>query len=146
MLYDFSVAILLSTKRYKDKALVTAFAMELISRNLRRTPSSSAVLESDEYARRDRDLLWYLLRGSVWKMYSRFVHFVAILLKSKITTFCRPKIEALVEKTAGTPIIGVVSSIVKDWIPLVDGYYYCEYFLMDMLVFADRDWCLDTAP
>jgi len=106
MLYDFSVAILLSTKRHKDKALVTAFAMELISRNLRRTPSSSAVLESDEYARRDRDLLWYLLRGSVWEMYSR------------------PKIEALVEKTSGMPIIGVVSSIVKDWIPLVDGYYY----------------------
>lgn len=110
---------------------MTAFAMELISRNLRRTPSPSAILERDEYARRDREILWYLLRGSVWETYSRWVHFMAILSNPHITTFCRPKVEALVEKTANLPIIGVVSSIVKDWIPLVDGYYYCEYFLME---------------
>lgn len=52
--------------------------MELVSRNLRRTPSPSANLERDEYARRDRDILWYLLRGSVWETYSRFVHFIAV--------------------------------------------------------------------
>ncbi|KAG1825891.1 peroxisomal membrane protein PEX16 [Suillus subaureus] len=103
-------ASMLSIKKHKDKALVTAFAMELISRSLRRTPSNSADLEREEYARRDRDILWYLLRGSVWETYSR------------------PKVEAVVEKTANTPILGVLSSIVKDWIPLVDGYYYCEYF------------------
>ncbi|OAX44251.1 peroxisomal membrane protein PEX16 [Rhizopogon vinicolor AM-OR11-026] len=99
-------AIILSSKKLKDKALVTAFAMELLSRNLRRTPSPSAILERDEYARRDRDLLWYLLRGSVWE------------------TYTRPKVEALVEKTTNVPIIGLVSSIVKDWIPLVNEYYY----------------------
>ncbi|KAG1757619.1 peroxisomal membrane protein PEX16 [Suillus lakei] len=99
-------ATMLSTKKHKDKALVTAFAMELISRNLRRTPSHSANLEREEYARRDRDMLWYLLRGSIWESYSR------------------PKVEAVVAKTANTPILGVLSSIVKDWIPLVDGYYY----------------------
>ena len=66
-----------STKKHKDKALVTAFAMELISRNMRRTTSPSAILERDEYARRDKDILWYLLRGSVWETYSRFVDSIA---------------------------------------------------------------------
>jgi hypothetical protein len=61
---------------------------------------------------------------------------MAISSNSHITTFCRPKVEALVEKTANLPIIGVVSSIVKDWIPLVDGYYYCEYFLMEPCWFS----------
>ncbi|KAG2159819.1 peroxisomal membrane protein PEX16 [Suillus bovinus] len=99
-------ATMLSTKKHESKALVTAFAMELISRSLRRTPSHSADLEREEYARRDRDILWYLLRGSVWETYSR------------------PKVEAVVEKTANTPILGILSSFVKDWIPLVDEYYY----------------------
>jgi hypothetical protein len=47
--------------------------MELVSRNLRRTPPPSAGLERSEYARRDRDMLWYLLRGSIWETYTRFV-------------------------------------------------------------------------
>jgi peroxin-16 len=120
---------MLSTNKHKDKALVTAFAMELISRSLRRTPSNSADLEREEYARRDRDILWYLLRGSVWETYSRSVHSKPVLLKTNISFLFRPKVEAVVEKTANTPILGVLSSIVKDWIPLVDGYYYCELFL-----------------
>lgn len=119
---------MLSTKKHEGKALVTAFAMELISRSLRRTPSHSADLEREEYARRDRDILWYLVRGSVWETYSRFVHFMPLSLKHNITNLFRPKVEAVVEKTANTPIIGIISSLVKDWIPLVDEYYYCEYF------------------
>jgi len=30
-------------------------------------------LERSEYARRDKDMLWYLLRGSVWQNYTRSV-------------------------------------------------------------------------
>jgi peroxin-16 len=119
---------MLSTKKHKDKALVTVFAMEFISRSLRRTPSHSADLEREEYARRDRDILWYLLRGSVWETYSRFVYFMPVSLEPNISILFRPKVEAVVKKTANTPILGVLSSIVKDWIPLVDEYYYCEYF------------------
>jgi len=52
---------------------MTALAMELISHNLRRAPSQSSVLERSEYARRDKDMLWYLLRGSVWQNYTRSV-------------------------------------------------------------------------
>ncbi|KIJ68494.1 hypothetical protein HYDPIDRAFT_125087 [Hydnomerulius pinastri MD-312] len=99
-------AAMLGTGKHKDRALVTAFALELVSRNLRRVPSPSATVERDEYARRDRDMAWYLLRGSVWESYTR------------------PKIESMVESVATKPIIGVFSAIVKDWIPLIDEYYY----------------------
>jgi len=47
--------------------------MEFVSRNVRRTPSPSAALERSEYARRDKDMVWYLLRGSIWELYTKFV-------------------------------------------------------------------------
>ena len=47
--------------------------MECVSRFLRRTPPPRAALERSEYARRDKDMLWYLLRGSIWETYTRFV-------------------------------------------------------------------------
>jgi len=96
----------LSSSRYKERSVLTALAMELASRNLRRTPSASAPLERSEYARRDRDMLWYLLRGSVWQ------------------TYTRPKLESLVETTARTPILGIFGALLKDWVPLIDEYYY----------------------
>ncbi|KAF9229242.1 peroxisomal membrane protein PEX16 [Gyrodon lividus] len=99
---------MLSTRKHKDRALMSVFALELVSRNLRRLPSPSAVVERDEYARRDRDMSWYLLRGSAWESYTR------------------PKIESIVESASTKPVIGLFSAIVKDWIPLIDEYYYCE--------------------
>jgi len=99
-------ASLLASERFKNRALVTAFALELVSRNMRRTPSPSAALEQNEYNRRDKDMLWYLLRGSVWDNYTR------------------PKLEQFTNKTAQTPIFGLFSAIVSDWIPLIDDYYY----------------------
>ena len=66
---------MLSAKQHKDRALVTALALDLLSRNLRRAPSASASVEQNEYARRDRDLAWYLLRGSAWESYTRFAVF-----------------------------------------------------------------------
>jgi hypothetical protein len=52
---------------------MTALAIEFFSRYLRRVPSSSAVLERSEYARRDRDIVWYLLRDSIWESWTRYV-------------------------------------------------------------------------
>lgn len=42
-----------------------------MSRNLRRVPPVG--LERSEYARRDRDIAWYLLRGAIWKSWTRYV-------------------------------------------------------------------------
>ncbi|KAH7883547.1 peroxisomal membrane protein PEX16 [Phlebopus sp. FC_14] len=101
--------LMLTSSKPKDRALLTAFALELVSRNLRRAPPLSATIERDEYAHRDRDIAWYLLRGSVWESYTR------------------PKLESVAESTARMPILGVFSAVVNDWIPLIDEYYYCKW-------------------
>lgn len=80
--------------------------MEFISRNLRRAPPPSASLERSEYARRDKDMLWYLLRGSIWESYTR------------------PKLESFVTSASRAPLLGLFGLLVKEWIPLIDEYYY----------------------
>lgn len=40
---------------------------------------------------------------------------------------CRPKIEAFATRTAQAPLLGLFGAFVKDWIPLIDEYHYCEY-------------------
>jgi peroxin-16 len=52
--------------------MTIVLVMEVLARILRRNPPPSSELERAEYARRDRDLLWYLLRGSVWTDFSRY--------------------------------------------------------------------------
>ncbi|CAA7265837.1 unnamed protein product [Cyclocybe aegerita] len=94
------------SKERSSRALVVALLMEFLSRNLRRTPTASSALERSEYAKRDKDMLWYLLRGSIWEGYTR------------------PKLESFVTKTAHAPFIGLFGAFVKDWIPLIDDYYY----------------------
>ncbi|KAJ8515372.1 hypothetical protein ONZ45_g7206 [Pleurotus djamor] len=79
-------ASLLSADRRTNRPLVCALVLELFSRNLRRNPSHSAALERSEYARRDRDMFWYLFRGSIWESYTR------------------PKLEAIAYKTANIPL------------------------------------------
>ena len=37
----------------------------------------------------------------------------------------RPKLESFVTQTARTPLLGLFGSFVKDWIPLINEYYYC---------------------
>jgi peroxin-16 len=59
-------------ERKTSRPLMVSLALELASRNLRRTPSSSSALERQEYARRDRDLFWYLFRGSIWESWTRY--------------------------------------------------------------------------
>ena len=57
--------------RTTNRALIVVLVLELFSRNLRRSPPPSSSLERSEYARRDKDMLWYLLRGSIWQGYTR---------------------------------------------------------------------------
>ncbi|KAF7339500.1 Peroxisomal membrane protein PEX16 [Mycena sanguinolenta] len=99
------VSLLVSDRR-SNRPLVSALILEVISRNLRRAPPPSAALERSEYARRDRDIVWYLLRGSIWESYTK------------------PKLESLADMTVQTPILGLVGALVKDWVPLIDEYYY----------------------
>lgn len=65
------VYLLSRSTKNKSRPLAVSLAIELISRNLRRLPPPSAHLERAEYARRDRDLLWYLFRGAVWSDWTR---------------------------------------------------------------------------
>ena len=37
----------------------------------------------------------------------------------------RPKLESFVDRTSHTPLIGLFGALLKDWIPLIDDYYYC---------------------
>lgn len=99
-------AIMLSRDRKSNRPLMTALALEFVSRNLRRVPARSAPLERSEYASRDKDIVWYLLRGSIWK------------------TWSKPKLEAFASGTARAPLLGVVGAFIRDWIPLIDEYYY----------------------
>ncbi|KAK7064259.1 peroxisomal membrane protein PEX16 [Favolaschia claudopus] len=100
------VSLLVSDNRRSSRPLVTALILEVISRNLRRAPPPSAALERSEYARRDRDIVWYLLRGSIWEAYTK------------------PKLESFADMTARTPLLGLFGALIKDWVPLIDEYYY----------------------
>lgn len=41
--------------------------------------------------------------------------------------FLRPKLDAIVERTASAPLINLLGAVLKDWMPLIDEYYYCKY-------------------
>ena len=62
-----------SSPERTNRALLVVLLMECISRVLRRTPPLHAALERSEYARRDKDMVRYLIRGSIWETYTRFV-------------------------------------------------------------------------
>ncbi|KAF8898786.1 peroxisome membrane protein [Infundibulicybe gibba] len=106
ILRPLTYASLLFYSRHPGRPLVISILMQLLSRTLRRTPPTSGAIERAEYARRDGDIFWYLLRGSIWESYTR------------------PKVEAVIDRTAQTPILGLVGAFAKDWIPLIDEYYY----------------------
>lgn len=65
-----------------------------------------STVEADEWAGRGRDFWWYLLRGPVWY------------------TWTRPKIAAFASATENRRLIGIIGSIARDYLPLVDDYYY----------------------
>ncbi|KAI0003715.1 peroxisome membrane protein [Russula compacta] len=93
-------------ERKSGRPLLVSLALELVSRNLRRTPSNSSALERQEYARRDRDLFWYLFRGSIWESWTR------------------PKLESLAESSAQWPVLNILGAFLRDWMPLIDEYHY----------------------
>ncbi|KAI0308241.1 peroxisome membrane protein [Multifurca ochricompacta] len=93
-------------KRKSSRPLMVSLILELLSRKLRRTPSNSSALERQEYARRDRDLFWYLFRGSIWESWTR------------------PKLESLAEASAQWPVLNILGVFLRDWMPFIDEYYY----------------------
>jgi len=99
-------ATMLFSDRKSNRPLVTILAMEFVSRSLRRSIPPSSSLERSEYAKRDRDMLWYLFRGGIWESYTR------------------PKIASVAQSFSTTPILGLFGTLVQDWIPLIDEYYY----------------------
>lgn len=63
-------------------------------------------VEKMEWEKRDRAFWWYLLRGPLWEGWTR------------------PKLEDLATATENRPLLGIVGGIIKDYLPLVDEYYY----------------------
>ena len=111
-----------------------SLTLEFLSRNLRRTPSNSSALERQEYARRDRDLFWYLFRGSIWDSWTRYDIFLSPLrLCDPELRFCSPKLESIAEASERWPILNILSPFLRDWMPLVDEYYYCESESLSLL-------------
>lgn len=121
------IVAMLARDRRTNRPLMTALSLEFISRYLRRVPSSSAVLERSEYARRDRAIVWYLLRDSIWETWTRYVSLVmGHITRTDRTSVYSPKVEGFADRTAHTPVLSVLSAFLKDWIPLIDEYHYCE--------------------
>ncbi|EPT03838.1 hypothetical protein FOMPIDRAFT_1022038 [Fomitopsis schrenkii] len=106
ILRPLAYATMFARKQRRTNPLMVVLMMELLARNLRRVPQRSAQLERAEYALRDRDMLWYLLCGSIWESWTK------------------PKLEAFADKTANAPLLSLFSALMKDWIPLIDEYYY----------------------
>lgn len=111
--------------------LAVSLLLSLLSRQLRRSPgsstSSSNSLERTEYSRRDREILWHLFRGELWSEWTR------------------PRLEAIQEKLGGKVLFGLVSGLLADWIPLVDEYWYCEYFDTKRTLILLLTFFIDTA-
>ncbi|TNY24340.1 peroxisome membrane protein [Rhodotorula diobovata] len=69
----------------------------------RGTPSE---LEKEETAKRGRAFWWYLVRGPAWESWTK------------------PQLESIGRKFEDKPLIGFVSTLLNDYIPLYDEYYY----------------------
>ena len=72
-LSDFGTAAMLAREKRRTNPFMVVLMMELLARNLRRVPQRSAQLERAEYALRDRDMIWYLFRGSIWESWTKYV-------------------------------------------------------------------------
>ncbi|GAA6010001.1 hypothetical protein JCM10207_007514 [Rhodosporidiobolus poonsookiae] len=69
-------------------------------------PHAPSELERQETGKRARAFWWYLLRGPVWESWTK------------------PQLEGLANKFDDKPIVGFVSTLIKDYTPLFDEYYY----------------------
>lgn len=98
-----SIALMLSMLGIENSFL--EWLAGLVSGGNARTKPISSV-EADEWSARGRALWWYFLRGPVWYRWTR------------------PKIAGFARRTEHRAIIGMVGAIARDYLPLVDGYYY----------------------
>jgi peroxin-16 len=106
LIYVIALSRTMKSRLPSSQPLMISIAIDVFTRYIRRTPPPAETLERLEYARRDRDLFWYFLRGAIWD------------------GFTRPKLEGLAQKTKGTPLLSVISALLGDYLPLVDEYYY----------------------
>jgi len=56
----------------------------------------------------------------------------------------RPKLAAFANQTR-TPLLGLLSALIKDWVPLIDEYYYCAWLSPSVPISRSFD-SSDTAP
>jgi len=72
-------------------------------------------------------MLWYFLRGSIWEEYTRYIFSdIFHLFSHPLISSCSPKIDAIADKVAHVPLLGLFGALVRDWMPLIDEYYYCS--------------------
>lgn len=100
-----SISLLLSMLGIENSAL------DWLASSLSARPKHPALkpvsgVEADEWAARDRSFWWYLLRGPAWYHWTR------------------PRLARFVAGTEHRRIIGLLGSIVGDYLPLIDEYYY----------------------
>ncbi|GAA5864797.1 hypothetical protein JCM8547_009235 [Rhodosporidiobolus lusitaniae] len=63
-------------------------------------------LEKQETGRRAKQFWWYLMRGPVWESWTK------------------PQLERIAAKFDDKPLVGFVSTLVQDYTPLFDDYYF----------------------
>ena len=84
----------------------------LVSRWLRRRPTRGdegmTSLLAEMYAERDSNLVWYLVRGSIWQRYTR------------------PKATAVLNALDRVWGLNLIATLVRDHVDLVDDLYYCQ--------------------
>lgn len=61
----------------------------------------------------------------------------------------RPKIESIADSITNKPIIGAFGMIIRDWIPLINEYYYCGcclIFISVVLLTISQTQRFETLP
>lgn len=54
---------------------------------------------------------------------------MVLLFELRLTSLpIRPKLEVFADRASRAPLLGLFGGFVKDWIPLIDEYYYCKWF------------------
>ncbi|GAA6020560.1 hypothetical protein JCM11491_000796 [Sporobolomyces phaffii] len=76
-------------------------------------PYAPSELEKQETGKRGQAFWWYLLRGPVWEGWTK------------------PRLEGISDRFADKPLVGFVSTLIRDYTPLIDEYYYSVQTLLD---------------
>jgi peroxin-16 len=89
-----------------------------------------STVEQDETAKRRRAFLWYLLRGPVWDSFTKYakpLHFsVPGVMLTQCSLRCRRRLEGVQSAFEDKPVVGFVATLIKDYVPLIDEYYFCK--------------------